>query len=176
MNEFKADLEAIRKRAISKMDDGAVPEGYRGDVEKVIAVLQEVLATETVCVLRYKRHYYAARGIHGKSVEEEFLQHASEEQVHADRVARRIDELGGAPDLNPDTLTKRSHAEYGKATELKEMIKEDLVAERIAVETYLAIIKWLGETDPTTRRMIEEILEQEEEHADDMAKLLERVG
>ncbi len=176
MNPFKQDLEAIRKRAKDKMEDGAVTGAFKGDPEKIVAVLNEVLATELVCVLRYKSHYYMAKGIHASSVEDEFLEHANEEQGHADMAAKRITELNGVPDMNPANLATRSHAEYGNAKTLQEMIKDDLVAERIAIQTYGEIVQWLGDSDPTTRRMIEEILEVEEEHADDMAKLLERVG
>ncbi len=175
MNSFKADIEGIRKRAKDKMEEGPITSAYKADKAKVIAVLNEVLATETVCVLRYKNHYYMAKGIHASSVEDEFLEHAAEEQEHADMVAKRIAELGGKADLNPATLTARSHSEYGEGASLESMIREDLVAERIAVQTYSEIIRWLGNDDPTTRRMIEEILAKEEEHADDMAKLLERV-
>lgn len=176
MNPFKQDLEAIRKRAKDKMEQGAVTSAFQGDPEKICAVLNEVLATETVCTLRYRSHYFMAKGIHASGVEDEFLEHAKEEQEHADRVAKRITELNGTPDLSPEGLATRSHAEYGDAETLSDMIKDDLVAERIAIQTYTEIIKWLGESDPTSRRMMEEILEVEEEHADDMAKLLERVS
>lgn len=176
MNSFKADIEEIRRRAMEKMDDGAVTASYKADRERVVEVLNEVLATETVCVLRYKNHYYMAQGIHGQSVETEFLEHANEEQDHADRVAKRITELGGTPNLNPEGLATRSHAQYGSAETLQEMIKEDLIAERIAIATYSEIVRWLGNDDPTTRRLIEELLAKEEEHADDMAKLMTRVG
>jgi bacterioferritin len=176
MNTFKADIEEIRRRAMEKMDDGAVTASYKADRERVVEVLNEVLATETVCVLRYKNHYYMAQGIHGQSVESEFLEHANEEQQHADQVAKRITELGGTPNLNPEGLATRSHAQYGTAETLQDMIKEDLIAERIAIATYSEIVRWLGNDDPTTRRLIEELLAKEEEHADDMAKLLARVG
>ncbi len=176
MNTFKADIEEIRRRAMEKMDDGAVTASYKADRERVCEVLNEVLATETVCVLRYKNHYYMAQGIHGQSVENEFLEHAREEQDHADKVAKRITELNGTPNLNPEGLATRSHAQYGTAENLQDMIKEDLVAERIAIATYSEIIRWLGNDDPTTRRLMEELLAKEEEHADDMAKLLARVG
>ncbi len=175
MSTFKADIEGIRKRAKEKMEDGAMTSAYKADKDKVIAVLNEVLATETVCVLRYKNHYFMAKGIHASAVEAEFLEHANDEQGHADQVAKRITELGGRADLNPATLATRSHAEYGEGSSLEAMIREDLVAERIAVQTYAEIIRWLGNDDPTTRRMMEELLAKEEEHADDMAKLLERV-
>jgi len=176
MNTFKADIEEIRRRALEKMDDGAVTASYQADREKVIEVLNEVLATETVCTLRYRNHYFMARGIHATGVEEEFLEHANQEQQHADMVAKRICELGGTPNLDPAGLATRSHAQYGEGGSLDEMIREDLVAERIAVATYSEIIRWLANDDPTTRRMMEEILATEEEHADDMAKLLARVA
>jgi bacterioferritin len=175
MDAFRADIEDIRRRALEKMDDGAVTASYRADRTKVIDVLNEVLATETVCTLRYRSHYFMAKGIHSSGVEDEFLEHAREEQEHADRVAKRITELGGRPNLDPEGLAARSHARYGVGEDLEEMIKEDLVAERIAIATYSEIVRWLGNDDPTTRRMIEEILATEEEHADDMAKLLSRV-
>lgn len=176
MNTFTADIEEIRRRALEKMDEGAVTASYRADREKVIEVLNEVLATETVCTLRYRSHYFMARGIHASGVEGEFLEHARQEQEHADRVAKRITELGGRPDLNPEGLATRSHAQYGQGDSLEDMIKEDLIAERIAIATYSEIIRWIGSDDPTTRRMMEEILAVEEEHADDMAKLLSRVS
>jgi bacterioferritin len=176
MNTFKADIEEIRRRAIDKMGDGAVTAFYKADRQKVIDVLNEVLATETVCTLRYRSHYFMAQGIHSSGVEAEFLEHAKEEQEHADRVAKRITELGGTPNLDPEGLATRSHAQYGTGTTLEDMIKEDLVAERIAIATYSEIVRWLGSDDSTTRRMMEELLATEEEHADDMAKLLARVG
>jgi bacterioferritin len=176
MNTFKADIEEIRRRAMEKMTDGAVTAFYRADKDKVIEVLNEVLATETVCTLRYKNHYFMAYGIHASGVEDEFLEHAKEEQDHADQVAKRITELGGVPNLNPEGLSTRSHAQYGTAETLQDMIKEDLVAERIAIATYSEIVRWLGNDDPTTRRLMESLLAKEEEHADDMAKLLTRIG
>ena len=176
MNTFKADIEEIRRRALEKMDDGAVTASYQADRVKVIEVLNEVLATETVCTLRYRNHYFMARGIHATGVEDEFLEHAQQEQQHADMVAKRITELGGSPNLSPEGLATRSHAQYGEGETLEEMIREDLVAERIAIATYSEIIRWLANDDPTTRRMMEEILATEEEHADDMAKLLARVA
>lgn len=176
MNTFKADIEEIRRRAMEKMEEGAVTASYKADRAKVIEVLNEVLATETVCTLRYRNHYFMATGIHGAGVEAEFLEHANEEQQHADRVAKRITELGGTPNLNPEGLATRSHAQYGEGETLEEMIKEDLIAERIAIATYSEIVRWLGNDDPTTRRMMEELLATEEEHADDMAKLLTRVS
>jgi bacterioferritin len=170
---FRADMEMIRRRAREKMDQGAVTSAYRADRDQVVAVLNEVLATEIVCTLRYKNHYYMCRGVHGDTVAEEFLQHAREEEQHADQVARRIAQLNGVPNLNPEGLATRSHAEYKDVTELEEMIREDLAAERVAIATYSEIIRWLGDDDPTTRRMMEEILAKEEEHADDLAMLLD---
>jgi bacterioferritin len=176
MNEFKADLESIRLRAREKMEEGAVTASYSADRDRVIEVLNEVLATEIVCVLRYKNHYYMAAGIHAAPVAAEFAEHAADEQGHADRVAKRIMELGGVPNFNPDGLHTRSHAEYKEGHTLDEMIREDLVAERIAISTYSEIVRWLGNDDTTTRRMIEELLAVEEEHADDLANLLKRMG
>ena len=176
MNEFKSDLSAIRKRARAKMSEGPITEAYTADVKKVISVLNDALATELVCVLRYKNHYYMAKGIHSEAVKDEFLEHASEEQDHADQIAERISQLGGDPDLNPATLIARSHSEYKGGPSLEDMIKEDLVAERIAIETYNEIIRWLGTEDITTRRMMEQILAKEEEHANDMSDLLEKIG
>lgn len=175
MNTFKADVEEIRRRAMQKMEDGAVTAFYKADKAKVIEVLNEVLATETVCTLRYRNHFFMAKGIHSSGIEDEFLEHANEEQAHADLVAKRITELGGTPNLNPEGLATRSHAQYGTAETLEAMIKEDLIAERIAVATYSEIVRWLGNDDPTTRRMMEVLLAKEEEHADDMAKLLTRI-
>lgn len=176
MNTFKADIEEIRRRAMEKIDEGAVTASYGADRERVCEVLNEVLATETVCTLRYRSHYFMAKGVHAPGIEEEFLEHAKEEQEHADRVAKRITELGGTPNLNPEGLAKRSHAEYGTGETLNDMIKEDLIAERIAIATYSEIVRWLANEDPTTRRMMEDLLAKEEEHADDMAKLLARMG
>jgi bacterioferritin len=176
MSSFKANMEEIRRRAREKMDDGAVTASYRADRDKVIEVLNEVLATETVCTLRYRNHYFMAKGVHAPGIEEEFLEHSNEEQKHADRVAKRIAELGGVPNLNPEGLAQRSHAQYGEGETLIDMIREDLIAERIAIGTYSEIIRWVGNDDPTTRRLMEELLATEEEHADDMAKLLGRIG
>jgi bacterioferritin len=142
----------------------------------VIKILNEALATEIVCVLRYKRHYFMASGIHAESVAAEFLQHANEEQGHADQIGQRIVQLGGAPNLNPEGLLSRSHAEYIEGDTLLDMIKEDLVAERIAIDSYREIIQYLGNDDPTTRRMMESILAMEEEHADDLVNLLDDLG
>jgi bacterioferritin len=173
---FKTDLEAIRERARSKMSEGAITSAYLADKDQVISVLNEVLATELVCVLRYKNHYYMASGINAQPIAAEFLQHANEEQLHADWVAQRITQLGGVPNFNPEGLATRSHAQYAGGESLDAMIVEDLVAERIAIETYSEIIRWLENDDPTTRRMIEDILKMEEEHADDLASLLATLG
>ena len=176
MNTFKADIEEIRRRARDKMEQGAMTAAYQADRDKVVQVLNEVLATEIVCTLRYRNHYYMAQGIHSQAVADEFLEHAIEEQQHADMVAKRITELNGKPNFNPDGLATRSHAQYDDSEKLEDMIREDLIAERIAIGTYSEIIRWLANDDPTTRRMIEEILAKEEEHADDLAKLLVRIG
>jgi len=168
------EVAEIRKHARANVENGAVTEGYRADRETVLRLLNESLATEIVCVLRYKRHYYMASGIHAQTAATEFLEHATMEQAHADRIAERIMQLGGEPDLNPDTLTARSHAEYVEGSTLADMLRENLVAERIAIESYTEFIRYLGETDSTTRRMLEEILATEEEHADDLKTLMER--
>jgi bacterioferritin len=173
MSEFLTDVKEIRRRARQNIDKGAVTSGYRADVKQVVAVLNEVLATEIVCVLRYKRHYFTASGIHAQAVAAEFLQHANEEQGHADSVAQRIVQLGGSPNLNPEGLATRSHSQYDEKASLVDMIREDLVAERIAIETYSEIVRWLGTDDPTSRSLIEGILKVEEEHADDLKTLLE---
>jgi bacterioferritin len=172
MGEFVSDVQKIRERARAHMEQGAVTGGYKADRKRVIEVLNEVLATELICVLRYKRHYFTAKGIHAETVKAEFKEHAAQEQQHADWIAERINQLGGDPNFNPDTLSKRSHAEYGDSLDLAAMIREDLFAERIAVESYSDIVRWLGNDDPTSRKMIEDILKQEEEHANDMADLL----
>jgi len=176
MNTFKADIEEIRRRAREKMEDGAVTGSYQADRVKVIEVLNEVLATEIVCTLRYKNHYYMAQVIHAEGFAAQCLEHANEGQPHAHMVAKRITKLNGRPNLDPDGLKTRSHAEYKEVDTLEEMIREDLVAERIAIETYSEIIRWLQNDDPTTRRVIEEILAKEEEHADDLAKLLVHIA
>ncbi|MGI9166347.1 MAG: ferritin-like domain-containing protein [Pyrinomonadaceae bacterium] len=173
---FLTDVKTLRERARQHIEKGAVTEGYSADRETVIKVLNEALATEIVCVLRYKRHYFMASGINAEGVAAEFLQHATDEQGHADSIARRIVQLGGAPNFNPDGLLMRSHAEYVEGETLTDMIKEDLVAERIAIDSYREIITYVGNDDPTTRRLMESILAVEEEHADDMLNLLEKVG
>ena len=158
------------------MERGAVTDGYKADLTTVLRVLNEALATEIVCVLRYKRHQYMASGLAAQSVADEFAEHAKEEQKHADQIAERITQLGGAPDFNPANLLSRSHSEYVEGTTLVEMIQEDLVAERVAIESYGEMIRFLGHDDPTSRRMMEEILAKEEEHAEDMKTLIDRVG
>ena len=169
---FLTDVATLRERARKHMDAGAVTANYGADPNVVVKVLNEALATEIVCVLRYKRHYYMAEGIASESVKQEFNQHAAEEQDHADRIAARIVQLGGEPDLNPDTLMQRSHSEYVEGTTLVDMLREDLVAERIAIESYREIVQWLHGKDSTTKRMMEEILAVEEEHADDIKSML----
>ena len=169
---FLSDVEAIRKRAREHMEEGAVTAGYQADRDTVLKLLNDALATEIVCTLRYRRHYFMAKGIHSKSIADEFLQHSNEEQGHADQLAERIVQLGGEPNFSPDGLLSRSHAEYVEGTSLVDMIKEDLVAERVAIDSYREIIQVLGEKDPTSRRVMESILAVEEEHADDMADLL----
>ena len=166
------DKHTLRERARQHVEDGAVTEGYSADREKIIQLLNESLATELVCVLRYKRHYFMASGLKAAAAADEFLEHATQEAEHADKLAERIVQLGGEPDFNPDNLSKNSHAQYVAGNSLKEMVLEDLVAERIAVDSYREIIQYIGESDPTTRRIFEDILAQEEEHADDMADLL----
>jgi bacterioferritin len=173
---FLTDVQELRRRARQHMDQGAVTSGYKADRETVIRILNEVLATEIVCVLRYKRHYYMATGIHAQAVAQEFLEHASEEQGHADIAAERITQLGGEPDFNPEGLATRSHSQYVEGKSLLDMVREDLIAERIAVESYSEIIRYLGNDDPTTRIAMEQIMAKEEEHADDMKKLLETLS
>ena len=169
---FLTDVKTLRERARQHIEKGAVTEGYKADRETVNKVLNEALATEIVCVLRYKRHYFMADGINADSVAAEFAEHAAEEQAHADRIAERINQLGGKPNFDPASLAGRSATEYREGSGLVEMIKEDLVAERIAVEVYRDMIRFFRDGDPTTRRMLEEILAQEEEHANDMHDLL----
>ena len=169
---FLTDVTELRRRAREHVERGAVTEGYRGDRDTVLKLLNEALATEIVCVLRYKRHYFMADGIHAEPVAQEFQQHAVEEQGHADEIAARITQLGGEPNLNPEGLLSRSHSEYVEGTSLVEMIQEDLVAERVAINSYAEMIRYVGDDDPTTRRMLEGILSKEEEHAEDLASLL----
>jgi bacterioferritin len=169
---FLSDVQAIRKRAREHIEEGAVTAGYQADRETVLKLLNDALATEIVCTLRYRRHYFMAKGIHSKAIADEFLQHSNEEQQHADQLAERIVQLGGEPNFSPDGLLSRSHAEYVEGTTLVDMIKEDLVAERVAIDSYREIVNFLGEKDPTSRRIMESIMAVEEEHADDMADLL----
>jgi bacterioferritin len=171
--DFLSDVKELRRRARQHIEDGPVTAGYGADRERVIAILNEALATEIVCILRYKRHYFMATGIHANAVAQEFAEHAADEQGHADRIAERITQLGGEPNFNPEGLATRSHSQYVEGASLVDMIKEDLVAERIAIESYGEIVRFLGERDVTTRRMMEEILANEEEHANDLRDLLQ---
>jgi bacterioferritin len=173
---FLSDIKTLRKRAREQIEQGTVNSTYGLDREVVVRVLNEALATELVCTLRYRRHYFVATGIHSESVKEEFLEHAEQEQEHADQIAARIVQLGGSPNFNPDGLASRSHAEYVEGESLTDMIREDLIAERIAIESYREMIAFFGERDPSTRRMLEQILAVEEEHAEDMASLLAGFG
>ena len=173
---FVSDIQNIRKRARENIDSGAMTAGYSADRETVVRLLNEALATELVCVLRYKYHYYMASGINAQAVKAEFLEHANEEQAHADMLAERITQLEGKPNLSPVGLLDRSHADYVEGEDLADMIKEDLVAERIAIDSYREVIHYIGADDPTSRRVLESILAQEEEHAEDMNTLLEQLG
>jgi bacterioferritin len=165
-------IQEIRDRARQHIADGAVTPAYGLDRDRAVAVLNEALATELVCVLRYKFHYFMATGIHSSAVKEEFLEHAGEEQEHADQIAERIKQLGGKPEMNPAVFAGNSHSEYKEGTSLTDMLKEDLIAERIAIESYREMALFFGDKDPTTRRMLEQILAKEEEHADDLSDLL----
>jgi bacterioferritin len=173
---FLTDVRTLRKRAREHIEQGAVTKGYRAKRDTVLKLLNEALATEIVCVLRYKRHFFMASGIHAQSVAQEFLQHANEEQAHADQLAQRIVQLGGAPNLSPEGMLTRSHSEYVEGDGLVDMIREDLVAERVAIDSYREMIDYLGTNDSTTRRMLEGILAMEEEHAEDLASLLAELG
>jgi bacterioferritin len=173
---FLSDIKELRRRARLHIERGAVTEGYKADRQTVIKLLNEALATEIVCVLRYKRHYYMASGIHSAAAATEFLQHANEEQTHADQIAQRITQLDGQPNFDPEGLATRSHSEYVAGDDLLGMIREDLVAERIAIESYGEMIRYLGNNDPTTRRMMEGILAMEEEHAEDLKNLIQTLG
>jgi bacterioferritin len=176
LGELVTDVETIRRNAREHFEKGPITEDYAADRERVIAALNDALATEIVCVLRYKRHFYMAEGINSGPVAQEFLQHANEEMGHADLIAARIVQLQGEPDFDPATLLARSHAEYAAGTDLADMIRDDLVEERVAISSYGEIIRWLGDKDPTTRRMLEGILAMEEEHADDLLNLLRDMG
>jgi bacterioferritin len=169
---FVMDIKRIREDARKHMSDGPVTSSYGANRETVLKLLNDALATEIVCTLRYKRHYFMAKGINSEAVATEFAEHAAEEQEHADRIAERIVQLGGEPDFAPDGIRARAHSEYKEGTDLTDMIRENLIAERIAIDTYREIVRYLGEKDVTTRRLFEEILAVEEEHADDMADLL----
>ncbi len=171
--EFLSDIQTLRRRARAHIAQGAVTPGFPADRDVVVRLLNEALATEIICVLRYKRHYFMAKGIHAEGVAAEFQEHAADEQQHADHIAERITQLGGEPDFSPEGLATRSHAEYVEGGSLAEMIREDLVAERIAIDSYREMVEYLGGKDITTRRLMEEILAKEEEHADDLASLLE---
>jgi bacterioferritin len=172
MASFVKDLKDLRDRASRKIEEGAVTESYKGDVHKTVDILNEALATEIVCVLRYMHHYFMATGVHAKAVSDEFKEHADAEREHADRIAERIQQLGGKPDFNPKSLLERSVSQYVEGETLADMIREDLIAERIVIEVYQEMIRYFGYDDPTTRSMIEEILADEEEHASDLTDLL----
>ena len=169
---FLSDVQELRRRARQHIEEGAVTQSYDANRETVLKLLNEALATELVCVLRYKRHFYMAQGIHSEAVKTEFGEHAAEEQGHADELAERIVQLGGEPNFSPEGLSSRSHAEYVEGDSLTEMIKEDLVAERVAIDSYREMILFVGDRDTTTKRMLEGILAKEEEHADDLSSLL----
>ncbi len=170
---FLSDIKTLRARARQHIDKGVVTSDYKGDRETICKILNEALATEIVCVLRYRRHHFMAKGVLAQPIKAEFLEHANEEQEHADAIAERIVQLNGEPNFSPEGLVTRSHAEYIEGTTLVDMIKEDLVAERIAIESYTEIVQYIGDKDPTTRRMMEWILAKEEEHADELNDLLD---
>jgi bacterioferritin len=176
MTSFLTDIQTLRERARAKMEAGVITDAYGADPKQVVEVLNEALATELVCVLRYKRHYFMADGLNAGSVAAEFLQHADEEMGHADSIARRITQLQGEPNFSPVGIADRSHAEYVEGDNLVDMIKEDLVAERVAIESYAEIVQWLGDKDVVTRRLMEDILAVEEEHADDLLNMLAGLG
>jgi len=176
MSEFLTDVETLRRRAREEIEQGPITEAYGADRDRVISVLNEALATELVCVLRYKRHHFTAKGLNAGPVAAEFLVHATEEQAHADSIALRITQLQGQPNFDPEGLTSRSHSQYDASSGLLDMIREDLVAERVAIASYSEIIRWLGSNDSTSRRLLEDILAVEEEHADDLLSFLEELG
>ncbi|MBD0316539.1 MAG: bacterioferritin [Nitrospiraceae bacterium] len=169
---FTIDIQGIRDRARKQIEQGAMTAGYKGKQDVVLRLLNDALATELVCTFRYRRHYFMAKGINSESVKSEFLEHAEEEQAHADSIAERIVQLGGEPNFSPDGILDRSHSQYAEGTTLEDMIREDLVAERIAIDSYRQMIEYIGGDDPTTRRMLEKITAKEEEHAEDLASLL----
>jgi bacterioferritin len=171
-----SDTPALRERARRHIEEGAVTENYAADRDTILRLLNEALATEIVCSLRYKRHYYTAKGLASVSVATEFMEHAHEEEMHAERFAERITQLGGDPDFSPESLAARSHAQYVEGNGLLDMIKEDLIAERIAIESYREIVQYIGTSDPTTRRLFEEVLAVEEEHADELHSLTQQLG
>jgi bacterioferritin len=171
-NPFLTDVQTLRERAQKSLEDGAVTATYKGDPEKTIELLQSVVATELVCVLRYRMHAIAAEGITSESVSAEFAEHAESEHQHMLKAAERIDQLGGVPNLNPEGLASRAATEYGDGGNLVEMIRQNLVAERIVIEHYQELIRYFGDKDPTTRIMLEHILADEEDHASDMHDLL----
>lgn len=173
---FLTDIQTLRRRARQHIEQGAVTSGYQADRQTVIRLLNEALATEIVCTLRYRRHYFMVKGLDGQSVAEEFLEHANEEQLHADQIAERIVQLGGEPNFSPDGMLLRSHAEYVEGETLIDMIKEDLVAERIAIDSYREMVNYFGNADPTSRRLMEEILAKEEEHAEDLVSMIEKLA
>jgi len=175
-SDFVTDVEAIRRRARQHIEEGAVTQNYKADRETVVKLLNDALATEIVCVLRYRYHWFMAKGINSEPVAQEFMEHAAEEQDHADRIAVRITQLGGAPNLNPESLLSRSHSQYVEGTSLVDMIKEDLIAERIAIDSYGEMIRYIADKDPTTRRLLEDILAKEEEHADELSNLLAKMN
>lgn len=176
MGEFLTDVETLRRQAREHIEKGPITEVYGADRQRVIDVLNEALATELVCYLRYKRHYFTATGFHAAPAAAEFLEHATDELGHADQIAARITQLRGSPDFNPEILAGRSHAQYDDSESLADMVREDLVAERVAIASYQEIVKWLGNEDPTTRRLLEGILAVEEEHADDLLNLIEKLS
>jgi bacterioferritin len=173
---FLTEIEELRRRAREDMDRGAVTSTYGRNLQEALGILNKVLASELVCVLRYKRHYFMAQGIHGEPIAQEFLQHANDEQLHADQIALRITQLDGEPDFNPDGLLSRSASQYIEGSSLVNMIKEDLLAERVVIMWYAEIIRWFGDYDSTTRRLMEDLLSKEEEHANDLADLLVEMG
>lgn len=173
-SNFLTDVQTLRERARKNIEKGPVTEGYKGNREMILELLGQALATELLCVLRYRQHHFTAQGLNSEEVAKEFLIHSNEEQAHADRIAARIAQLDGNPSLDPATITGRSHAEYKECDSLEDMIRENLVAERVAIDSYLEMIQYIGDSDPTTRRMLEDILAVEEEHADDLVNLLKK--